>query len=928
MEFIGEHWWAGRIGHFFVIISFVSAILASVAYWFQTNNPDSNWRSIGRWSFRVHSAAVIGIVLTLFIMILGHYFEYDYVWKHSNLAMPMEYIFSCFWEGQEGSFLLWIFWHVVLGNILIFTAKAWEAPVMAVVSIVQVFLGSMLLGVYILDYKMGSSPFMLIREMSENVGMPWTRLPDYIERIPQFQDGRGLNPLLQNYWMTIHPPTLFLGFAATLVPFAYAIAGIWTRQYREWIEPALSWVYFAVASLGLGILMGGAWAYEALTFGGFWAWDPVENASLVPWITILGAAHVMLINRKKNRSLFTAYFLTTISFILVLYSTFLTRSGVLGDTSVHSFTGDGMTEQLLVYLLFFVALMVGVALKKEAFSYWLSASLLLVGGLYLDFAIEALMIFTLISVVMFVLAYKRYFPRLDKEEELWSREFWIFIASLVLLLSAAQITFETSKPVYNLIAAPFASFLTWLFDLTNVEMFKILAEGKMAPKSDVIAHYNKWQVPFAFIVTLLLAVGQFFSYKKTDMKVFVRKIALSFIVSIIITTLISVLMDFKTSELALIALMFATVFAVVANTDYFVRVMKGKLRLAGSSVAHVGFGLLLLGALISTAKSVKISENTSGVDISKLNEQFDNRNDILLFKGDTLSMNEYFILYKDKEMKDGSSYYNIEYFAKQPRSYRKGEIVYNSGFFFQSKTDHQAGAGFLADREEHWQLLNPNDSLSPSKITFWNAYKPAEKLFTLRPYLQINERFGNVPEPDTKHYLHKDIYTHIRWAELEPRKTDALGFFEPEEHVVSIRDTFYTTVHLIVVDSLLPVTNKEKYSLETNDIAARAVLRIINQRNEVEYAEPLFVLRDSSRVVANPVELTGPGIKFALTKINPENGQLTLLVAEHEKNRKEFIVMQAIMFPMINVLWIGCLMMVIGTLMAVVQRIRLNSKNG
>jgi len=225
-------------------------------------------------------------------------------------------------------------------------------------------------------------------------------------------------------------------------------------------------------------------------------------------------------------------------------------------------------------------------------------------------------------------------------------------------------------------------------------------------------------------------------------------------------------------------------------------------------------------------------------------------------------------------------------------------------------------------------LLTPNDSLSPAKITFWNAYKPGEKIFTLRPYLQINERFGNVPEPDTKHYWHKDIYTHIRWAELEPRKTDALGFFEPVEHVVSLRDTFYTTVHMIVVDSLLPVANKVKYELHANDIAARAVLRVINQKNEAEYAEPLFVLRDSSRVVANPVELNGPGIKFALTKINPENGQLTLLVAEHEKNRKEFIVMQAIMFPMINVLWIGCLMMVIGTLMAVVQRIRLNRKNG
>jgi cytochrome c-type biogenesis protein CcmF len=928
MDYIGEHWFAGKIGHFFVVLSFVSALVAAVAYWYQTNNQNHGWRKIARWSFRIHSVSVLAIVITLFAMILGRYFEYDYVWKHSNLAMPMKYIFSCFWEGQEGSFLLWIFWHMVLGNILIFTAKNWEAPVMAVVSVVQVFLGSMLLGIYILDYKMGSSPFLLIRELNENAGLPWTQLPDYLERIPQFKDGRGLNPLLQNYWMTIHPPTLFVGFAATLIPFAYAIAGIWTRQYREWIEPALVWVFFAVASLGLGILMGGAWAYEALTFGGFWAWDPVENSSLVPWITIVGAAHVMLINRKKERSLFTAYFLTTISFILVLYSTFLTRSGVLGDTSVHSFTGDGMTEQLLVYLLFFVALTVGVSLKKEAFSYWASAFLLLVGGIYLDFAIPALVMFVLISVVMFFLAYKRYFPRLDKEEELWSREFWIFIASLVLLLSAAQITFETSKPVYNLIAIPFAGFLNWLFDLTNIEAFQILAQGKMAPKSDVIAHYNKWQVPFAFIVTMLISVGQYFSYKKTDMKVFVKRIALSFVLSILLTVAISLGMGFKSNEFALIALMFSSIFAIVANADYFIRILKGQWKLAGSSVAHVGFALLMLGALISTAKSVKISENTSGVDIHKLNEAFDNRNDILLFKGDTLSMNEFFVLYSSKEMVDGNSFYNIEYFAKQPRSYKKGESVFSSGFFFRAKDDHAAGESFLADREAHWDLIAADDSLAPSKITFWNAHKPAEKIFTLRPYLQINERFGNVPEPDTKHYLHKDIYTHIRWAELEARKTDVNGYFEPKENLVAVKDTFYSTVHMIVVDSLLPVTNREKYNLEANDIAARAVLRVINQGNEAVIAEPLFVLRDSSRVVANPIELVEQGLKFALPKINPQDGKLTIMLAEHEKNRKEFIVMQAIMFPWINVLWIGCILMVIGTILAVIQRIRLNRKNG
>jgi cytochrome c-type biogenesis protein CcmF len=103
-------------------------------------------------------------------------------------------------------------------------------------------------------------------------------LPDYLSK-EAFQDGRGLNPLLQNYWMTIHPPTLFLGFSSTLFPFVFAIAGLWRGDIKGWMRPAVPWAFFGVMILGTGILMGGAWAYEALGFGGFWAWDPVENAS-------------------------------------------------------------------------------------------------------------------------------------------------------------------------------------------------------------------------------------------------------------------------------------------------------------------------------------------------------------------------------------------------------------------------------------------------------------------------------------------------------------------------------------------------------------------------------------------------------------------------------------------------------------------------
>src|ERR1035437_1911689 len=289
----------------------------------------------------------------MFYLIYNHYFEYYYVLHHSSLTLPFRYMFACFWEGQEGSFLLWAIWHVVLSWFIIRKGGEWEAPVIGVIATVQVFITSMLLGIYVFGYKLGSDPFIFMRNLPEMANLPFIQMPDYLSRI---KDGQGLNPLLQNYWMVIHPPTLFLGFASTVVPFAFAIAGLWKKKYTEWQRPALPWTFFGIMVLGTGVLMGGAWAYEALSFGGFWAWDPVENASLVPWLTLVGSAHLMLINRNNDQSVFITFFLALLSFLLILYSTFLTRSGILGETSVHAFTDLGMSGQLLIYLFFFLVL--------------------------------------------------------------------------------------------------------------------------------------------------------------------------------------------------------------------------------------------------------------------------------------------------------------------------------------------------------------------------------------------------------------------------------------------------------------------------------------------------------------------------------------------------------------------------------------------
>src|SRR6476661_2051690 len=353
IQFAGEHLLPGKLGQFFIILSFGSALLSLISYYFATNNKDkhdNSWQKLGRIGFITNFVAVIAVGACLFYIIYNHLFEYHYAWAHSSTTLPVYYIISSFWEGQEGSFWLWSFWQAVLATILVYKAKSWENGVMTVMMLSQVFLCSMLIGVEILGTKIGSSPFILLRDA---IQAPIFSRPDYLSLIA---DGNGLNPLLQNYWMVIHPPTLFLGFASMIVPFAYAIAGLWEKRFKDWVQPALPWSLFAVMILGTGIIMGSFWAYEALNFGGFWAWDPVENASIIPWLTLIAGVHVLIAYKNSGHSYFTALFLIIISFILVLYASFLTRSGILGETSVHAFTDLGMSGQLIIYMLIFVAL--------------------------------------------------------------------------------------------------------------------------------------------------------------------------------------------------------------------------------------------------------------------------------------------------------------------------------------------------------------------------------------------------------------------------------------------------------------------------------------------------------------------------------------------------------------------------------------------
>lgn len=845
------HLWPGQLGNGFLVLSFVAALVSLVAYFLSSK--DQAYLKMARAAFHAHSFAVVGIAGVLFFMLFNHYYEYEYVWHHSNNAMPMRYILSCFWEGQEGSFLLWTFWNVVLGLLLkrMLNGNQWEAPVMTVFALVQVFLASMLLGIFLGDYRIGSNPFLLLRDHPDMVNAPFVQSGN----IPA--DGRGLNPLLMNYWMTIHPPTLFLGFASTLPPFAFALAGLWKRQYNSWQQVALPWTFFGILILGVGILMGGAWAYEALSFGGFWAWDPVENSSLVPWLVLVGAGHVMIVNKNRGGSLFTTHLMAIGSFLLVLYSTFLTRSGILGQSSVHAFTDLGMQGQLVLYVLTFVLLCVAFLIDNMLIrvSYVMGSVFLAYFSVLYGHQKLALMLWTVCSLGLCVYGYTNYFPKEEEEEEFYSREFWIFLGALFLLLSSLIITYFTSIPVLNK-----------LFNL------------KKAPLE--IRDYNLWIVPFVILTIVLIAGAQFLKFRHNDKKIFFRQLRNSFLLSVLFGSVccapLYFIKGFSEStgehkwELVSYSLLFiASFFAVIANGDYWLRILKGKVMKAGASIAHLGFALLMIGALVSTSKKTVLSKDTSNKKVESLGKEFDSQTSILLTQGDTLPMGPYLVTYTGRRREGINVFFKVDYFVKG----KNGQ---------------------------------------------------PEFAFQLQPKMQEHPVMGRAPDPDTKHYVDRDVYTHVKaYPDFDDENIEKNKdkYNEPGNYVRHISDTIFASNAIVIIDSLRTNLNEQQYQKNDSLLIVTAVLKALDINGRVYRAYPKYIIR-KNMIEPQDAEVKELGLKFTFWKIDPESGSIEITMSEKVKNSRDFIVMEAAMFPYINVLWLGCLTMALGTGIAIVERVR------
>lgn len=485
------------IGHQILLLAFAMALFTIVVTF------AAQWKSIRagdvaafspnalRWLDVARNASIALSILVTIASVLLEYlfltnnFTVQAVWDHSAIAQPLFYKAVAFWGGMSGSMLLW----AQILAVYIFVMTLWgkrlakRPPYQDWARIIPASVG-----------------ILAIVELFFLYVMIFLTNPFTVMTPPFPTDGIGLNPLLQNYWMQIHPPTLYTGYVGCAIPFALAIGALLYRRFdRQWVDLSSRWALFVWVVLFTGIVMGGVWAYETLGWGGYWAWDPVENASLIPWIALTALVHSMILQQRRNILKSWNIVLASLVFFLSIFGTYLTRSGVV--VSVHSFA------------------------KSD------------IGGYFLGFlAVAILAVFALISFRRKELASEQ------SPDVGYCREFLVVIGTGLLVLSAFAVLFGTvypviheamfgsqitvSKPYYNTVMAPlgllilFLAGITPLLDWRKMDKRKamramagpVLAAIVSAPFLYLLSErHTGAATSFVLCVLLVVGVGQLFA---------------------------------------------------------------------------------------------------------------------------------------------------------------------------------------------------------------------------------------------------------------------------------------------------------------------------------------------------------------------------------------------------------------------------------
>ncbi|RZL40953.1 MAG: cytochrome C biogenesis protein, partial [Pedobacter sp.] len=531
----------------------------------------------------------------------------------------------------------------------------------------------------------------------------------------------------------------------------------------------------------------------------------VENASIIPWLTLIAGVHVLIVFKNTGHAYFTAIALILISFLLVLYASFLTRSGILGETSVHSFTDLGMFGHLIGYILAF-----------------------------------------LIISVYFVATRWKSLPITTKDEETYSREFWMFIGALVLTVACIQVIVTTSYPVFN----------------------KVFGTSKVL--QDPIQYYNKWQAVFAVFITLISGFSQFLKYKRTEPRKFYSSLVSSVVFAFVLTGGFVWLTGVYTNLLYII-LTFSCLFAVLSNARLLSGAFGKANKMLGSAIAHIGFAILLLGALVAAATSNTISINeTNFIPVKDFEKAAKPGENIMLYKNEPKKMGKYTITYLTDTTIAPNTYYTLNF-----------KVIDAAG---KVKED-----------------------------------------FNLKPSIQENGQMGLIASPDTKHYLTSDIYTHITSAaQKQEEHGDHEGHTEEENYkaprILSVKagDTIHTSSGILTVGQLNAKPVVKDLKVGEGDLAVALPLEV-NVSGKLYKAEPLFMVKGNNTFdFARKIEELGLRLRF--TKIIPEEGKFEIQVYEKPQQAKDWLVFKSIEFPYINLYWVGTIVMVVGFVISIFRR--------
>ncbi|CAN5533249.1 heme lyase CcmF/NrfE family subunit [soil metagenome] len=280
---------------------------------------------IGRRAINVTAALTVLAAVSLVTALFAHDFSLEYVVSYSSRSLEGPYTLSALWGGMEGSLLLWSLLLTSFSALALARLRGGDPALRSWAGAVLAGIATFFLGLLVLP----ANPFTTLAEVPA--------------------DGRGLNPLLQSPGMLLHPPLLYMGFVGFSIPFAFAMGALMSKRLdNAWFTATRRWTLFAWSALSIGIVLGGAWAYTELGWGGYWAWDPVENASFMPWLTATAFLHSVVIQEKRRMLKVWNVSLILLTYVLAVFGTFLTRSGIL--SSVHTFTEGPIGKWFLPFL--------------------------------------------------------------------------------------------------------------------------------------------------------------------------------------------------------------------------------------------------------------------------------------------------------------------------------------------------------------------------------------------------------------------------------------------------------------------------------------------------------------------------------------------------------------------------------------------------